>query len=101
MELTNEQLARLLGWRQLATYFLDGFNPKCGKHPVMLQAILEYEDCLSEGNMRYSAHAFVTAAYEIIERDGAYEAQVNALDAYHVEWLNKWREKHFPKLKFL
>ncbi len=50
---------KILAFRQLATYYLDSLNPKCDRHVIILNCILDYDDKFYDSRLRWDAHHFV------------------------------------------
>lgn len=84
-----EKLSRIMAFRELALRFLDSFNPQPKKAIVIANAIVDYDESVGIGSLRYFSHDFVRMAYDRIENDREQERCIPIGD-----WLNRWHEKN-------
>lgn len=86
----QDEILRRLAFRQLATCFLDSYNPKLHKSGVILNCILDYDGpFIANVPLRYQAHDFVQEAYEQIERNQLPHEE--SLDIFR--WIAEWWKK--------
>ena len=91
--MTNEELAQLLAWRELALRFLDSASTPPALGVVMANCILDFPGPFPKTRLRHHAWMFVAECRRLIEQKGA-GARCRHMDESITLWVQAWDEMH-------